>query len=1223
HSKMRLIGISQSDRVESWGLGGYGDAAENFLTVYLGEKATQKVPGLIGAKWPMAVEWRGRVEGLDMHGVLGIAQEPIDGGRLFVLPGVETMPPVDGKGRQQRRERPARFAAGEGGNEWTRQTGPRGASYWVSSRTGRKVYRDTMPGEHDHAGADEPEPGYHRPPTGDLQWVHEHKHAAETHPALGQIAAANEQIIGLLTSDLKPRQKQQQLREVWRGLSTEFKGACLQAATAAAAELAQLTGKPVEKFEGLKNRARIFAAQVLDYLKDDINDATHTLWRSGEDAYPEIKRNAGLDLHMIEHAFYSDVPSEAMSDGKAEQQLQILEKHFLGAARTPEQRQEATEAWILYQGDMRRPAASRAIASQPLRTMTPTANVPERFAAEYHGPTPPSPDWTLVRTGPRGGKVWAPPKAKAATHGYRPDEVAAMSPAQRRMLAGLTHKEEARGKTDAEVQELLAGGEPATAATTDPADHNRQANELLRAIAHGRETGTPDPRGDLAHLPGTDTLNRSLAAIDAAVVRHFQAKGANIPLADLYAEIAPQTGLTPEAFRAVLLHANQVQRYRFSGWPRMPEDHPRPELLPVASGKALGSVGPADQTQHVQAPASTPVASPAAAPATERPSLFNEAPSPDAGQPLTGKTEVRGDDLRAALQLQRQGKLSVSDRYRDVKVPRVEKGQTVHGDPIYGHEYTPDAFILSDATGRPIRHYVTLANGARVHPDELARLKVGKDGQVSLAPDEGLTVIDPVNRGKMRVKSFGRALANVGSYLTGPHDPVTIQSPHGYTVTKPRASWQKEWNESRTLGGPKHGLSFAEWFDRQPTDQAQPDPGEAVPVKPKPPVSAPGFFGGNTVPNRGLFDRFGRREDPEGYERSKSSGSGSCTWITIGAHEGHGGKRSGGSPVCIGKDGRIAKGHPKFTGKKIAALSEKGDARSKPSQHHHLKKQLLQHLDTGEADVGTLQRLTGDKHEPGSPLHEALHELQQSGHVNLHQPRHGPAVVAHTGKVFDEPESEAESPEPSHRQQLAQSRAYERAIWAKKARKSGLKGEHLHQLAAEILAHDREFKKDRTRLLKDARQLSESQGYGSLDTLKARASRGIDADAVRGLDDVAQSVAAKYPEEFNGHEDDLPGRLYDLLLGGNPEPLSEDEAYSEAFDRLTEHQREEERRKRVPATTGFGAAERDRREWKQHRVEQGEEVPFRRSELAKQYERLASEMELLAQKFLSIYSRHS
>lgn len=88
HSKMRLIGIGQSDRVESWGIGGYGDVAESFTTIYLGSKALEKMPGLIGQQYVAVLEWLGELHPIDLSNVRTMAEHKIGEGRLAELPGV-------------------------------------------------------------------------------------------------------------------------------------------------------------------------------------------------------------------------------------------------------------------------------------------------------------------------------------------------------------------------------------------------------------------------------------------------------------------------------------------------------------------------------------------------------------------------------------------------------------------------------------------------------------------------------------------------------------------------------------------------------------------------------------------------------------------------------------------------------------------------------------------------------------------------------------------------------------------------------------------------------------------------------------------------------------------------------------------------------------------------------------------------------------------------------
>ncbi|MBV8096259.1 MAG: hypothetical protein JO110_24085, partial [Acetobacteraceae bacterium] len=58
---------------------------------------------------------------------------------------------------------------GSAGGEWTPYTGPRGGKGWKSNRTGRVLYRDEMPGGHEHEGEHEDDPGPRPEPGQDAQ----------------------------------------------------------------------------------------------------------------------------------------------------------------------------------------------------------------------------------------------------------------------------------------------------------------------------------------------------------------------------------------------------------------------------------------------------------------------------------------------------------------------------------------------------------------------------------------------------------------------------------------------------------------------------------------------------------------------------------------------------------------------------------------------------------------------------------------------------------------------------------------------------------------------------------------------------------------------------------------------------------------------------------------------------------------------------------------------
>jgi hypothetical protein len=235
-----------------------------------------------------------------------------------------------------------------------------------------------------------------------------------------------------------------------------------------------------------------------------------------------------------------------------------------------------------------------------------------------------------------------------------------------------------------------------------------------------------------------------------------------------------------------------------------------------------------------------------------------------------------------------------------------------------------------------------------------------------------------------------------------------------------------------------------------------------------------------------LFSQGGKRRREAGH------------WITIGAKPGEDGKKHGGTPVYV-ENGRITKGHPGLTGKRIDALKE---------------------------DASDLR--------PPAPAAGASRE----------------EIKAHQAKVAG-----------IHRSEMAQSKAYSRAVYAKTARKEGINPSHVHQLAGELLAHDREYKGGLTKMLQAARQEAKKLG-SDLTTLKARAARGIDQDAVKKLDIVGQSMAASYPEYFQSGEN-AEEKLFDYLLAGNPELMPENEAYETALDELRQ-QRERIAAERQP-----------------------------------------------------------
>jgi hypothetical protein len=214
---------------------------------------------------------------------------------------------------------------------------------------------------------------------------------------------------------------------------------------------------------------------------------------------------------------------------------------------------------------------------------------------------------------------------------------------------------------------------------------------------------------------------------------------------------------------------------------------------------------------------------------------------------------------------------------------------------------------------------------------------------------------------------------------------------------------------------------------------------------------------------------------------------------------------------------------------------------------HHLPEQGQQHGP---------QRMARD----GSPVRYEGRWITIGGSKGADGKRHGGSPVfveggritkghpSLAGKKLSALDEEGEA--DSARKAVNRERGHARATWAKKAKQQGVAPKALHQLAGELLAHDKAYKDDLRDMLQQARKTHAGLDYGSLATLKARASKGIDADQVKGLDDTAARIAEMYPHHFHGH-DDLGGRLFELLSQGNPEPMSEDDAYEQAHDHLT------------------------------------------------------------------------
>lgn len=253
-------------------------------------------------------------------------------------------------------------------------------------------------------------------------------------------------------------------------------------------------------------------------------------------------------------------------------------------------------------------------------------------------------------------------------------------------------------------------------------------------------------------------------------------------------------------------------------------------------------------------------------------------------------------------------------------------------------------------------------------------------------------------------------------------------------------------------------------------------------------------------------------------------------WVQIGTHDGE-----GGSLVFV-KDGRIQKGASALAGKTIKGLKTPASHPEKPKE--------------GPAVKGPAPDAAGAK--PGG----------NEGKASPAAPAEGPRVVddrspeekaaaakARAAAKKAASREQAKATSDAKKQQAAQ----EKQEWEDEARAAGVEPEEMHGLADDILASDAELKKERSEMLRAARTASVKLGHGSLDAIAFRAGRGEDQDAIKGLDDVAHAMAASYPGQFHGGDDQA--QLFDYLVEGIPAPMPRAEAYKQAIDVLYDRNR--------------------------------------------------------------------
>ena len=190
-----------------------------------------------------------------------------------------------------------------------------------------------------------------------------------------------------------------------------------------------------------------------------------------------------------------------------------------------------------------------------------------------------------------------PHSGRFTGHGYSAAELAEMSHGQRKILAARMGMN-AKGKSDEEIHTAPRPKEKVAEVPAIPQveklpkeQHAAAVKELLAATQKAEKEGGADPRGDLAHLPQGERLDRARSLVAEVVGQHVARTSVGMGVADLQATLkAKGLDLKPEEFRAVLLDLHGSGDNRLSGWSRMPDDLPRPDLAPVVAGKVMGWV---------------------------------------------------------------------------------------------------------------------------------------------------------------------------------------------------------------------------------------------------------------------------------------------------------------------------------------------------------------------------------------------------------------------------------------------------------------------------------------------------------------------------------------------------------------------------------------------------------------------------------------------------------
>lgn len=141
--------------------------------------------------------------------------------------------------------------------------------------------------------------------------------------------------------------------------------------------------------------------------------------------------------------------------------------------------------------------------------------------------------------------------------------------------------------------------------------------------------------------------------------------------------------------------------------------------------------------------------------------------------------------------------------------------------------------------------------------------------------------------------------------------------------------------------------------------------------------------------------------------------------------------------------------------------------------------------------------------------------------------------------------------ESSHRSEVAQGKNHAIAKIRKEAKKNGYDPKEVDSLASDIRENHNAFAEERIELMKGARRYVGKYSGKELRDVAGKSDKGRDYTKIVGFDLATEDAVEKYPHHFreeNGENGSHYDQMWDMLIEGNPEKMTEEDAYEQALD---------------------------------------------------------------------------